>query len=597
MSHVLEFSPHHPDYDITLSPTFSECYHLAHSLICPVEGHRPASIILDRGQPRTCAICGGTEENTTFESEAHTLPASFGNRHHTTNEECDQCNLQFGSEYEKHLAAWLNPERTLHRIRRRVGEPPPTLKGPNGSSVEVDGSTGALVLKFDSTQIEQMINSENKEVEISYIRPACNRVSALRSLLKTTWLFLTPEERKQHPLILKLIKKEATLPRWEFWDLTSPGNGSASVQFEIWRKKSSVNDDIAPLIVRFIIGNTILLWIEPNEVTGIQLPSPFPPVRARVSENDSQSISATLLEVEKDEIFPEKEEKILFSYGSLQKGVASLPLRAPPKPLQTKFEIKLIHEAEAEIDIYTTCYVRVVDQNRIRLFISGNEFAGTIIIESDSSKAISTAKINLTLEEYPATSTLKTINFLRSLREQKGKVLLRQNNGEVLFILDEFSSTKEIPAPKIENILTDIITLNEEFGTDLKYNKFANDEDLLDLLILAKAIKENGTVEMPFLKNTLTLNTKKIGALNLIEMIEKDGPSDFHYSSPVIYELWGTTFPLLDRKVILPKASLASPALDLKAKLNNLAEEASFGVPLKDEKIIYEFLRWKKSSS
>lgn len=594
MSHILEFSPHHPDYDLATSPSFSDCYDLVNSIVCPIDGHRPPAVVVGPTSQKVCALCGEAEGETSFSKEAHTLPASFGNRHHTSNEECDQCNAQYGSEYEEHLALWLNPERTLHRVRRRPGEAPPTLQGPNGNSIEVDGSTGALVLRFDKEQVDRMLNPENREIEISYIRPACNQVSALRSLLKTAWLLLSPEQRLEHPLLLRLIKKEFNLQKWELWDLTPPGPGYGSVQFEVWKKKTHASIAVAPLMIRFILGNTILIWVEPNEVTATQIPSPLPPVRARASEDDGPTIHAKLLELKKDEIFPEKRETIGFTYKSLTKGSLPLPLRKAPKPIQQKIMVSLEHEGEGRVSLKTECYLRYVDSNKIRLFLSGNELAGSIIIQSDSTKERSSAKINLETEKHLPMSVLKTINLFKSFKEKQGRILIKNSREEELFILDSISDAMAIPTPPIENVLTDLITLNEEFGTELKYRKSASNEDLSDLIILSTAIRQKGLVELSFLNSSLTIHSKKKGVLSLLKAMNGNGPSEFQHKTTVIYDLWGTQLPALERTVVLPMASTGIPLNQIEQELENLEEDSSFGVPLISEKIIYKFERWEK---
>jgi len=594
VSNFAEFFPHHPKYSFDSSPSFSNCYQLAHSILCPTQGHRPPAVILDRGSPRTCALCGGTEENTTFEEVAHTLPASFGNRHHTTNEECDQCNLQFGKEYEQNFALWLNPERTFNRVRRRPNEAPPVLRGPNGTSVEVDGVTGSLVLKLDSKQIDQINKSENSEITFSYIRPACNQVSALRSILKTAWLLLKPDERSQHPILLKLIKKEISLPRWECWELVLPGNGFAFVQFEVWRRLASASTTIAPLVIRFTIGNIVILWVEPNEVSGEQLPSPFPPLRIQTFEEGNHTLTARLHEITEDKIFPEKEEEISFSYKTITKGPAKLPPRPAPKPIQSKLDMRFVHEVHDKIELDVTCHIRVVDQNNMRLFISGGDLAATIVIKSNSLEEESTANIRLNFDNASALSIQKTLVFFRSLQQNGERVVLRNLDGAEWFVLAGFFGKSPVRIPNIDHIIQDILTINKELGVDIKYSESATNEDFSDLSLLANAIRTNGVVEQNFLGRTLTFNGNKKAALNLIDIFEKEGESEFLYSTPVIYNLWDNELPVLDKKIIIPKASVKVPLAQLREEFLTASDKTIVRVPLIGEKILYEFPRWKK---
>src|SRR5581483_3766395 len=106
---ILNFFPHYPEYDLSKNLPFSSCYRLVNSVSYSFEGHRKPNVILNNVKPFKCALCGDTENETTFVEEAHTVLAALGNRYHTTKEECDPCNFKYGIEDDQHLALWLNP--------------------------------------------------------------------------------------------------------------------------------------------------------------------------------------------------------------------------------------------------------------------------------------------------------------------------------------------------------------------------------------------------------------------------------------------------------------------------------------------------------
>lgn len=80
------------------------------------------------GRPHHCRFCGKDEPAVTFEDQAHTLPAAFGNAGLFSNYECDACTPLFGEGIENHLGDWTKPMRTLSRIKGRGGVP--TIKIP-----------------------------------------------------------------------------------------------------------------------------------------------------------------------------------------------------------------------------------------------------------------------------------------------------------------------------------------------------------------------------------------------------------------------------------------------------------------------------------
>jgi len=68
----------------------------------PVDGQRKHYI--GQRTPRKCRFCGRDETMATFRSDAHIIPAAFGNRSLLSYEECDDCNQQIGSRLEDDLA-------------------------------------------------------------------------------------------------------------------------------------------------------------------------------------------------------------------------------------------------------------------------------------------------------------------------------------------------------------------------------------------------------------------------------------------------------------------------------------------------------------
>jgi hypothetical protein len=271
----VHIAPAHPDWRGDKSQTFSNSYRLIAAIICPQLGRTPERVTVGRRDFRKCAICEKPEPLVSFETDAHTLASGLGNRHHFSLEECDECNTRRGRLFDQELLNWLKPERVLHRIRRRPGEGPPTLQANDGSRIHIDQTSRAISVVGDANTIINAKLHEN-EVRLQFPRPAFRTSGALKSLLSTAWLLLSPEERKRHGLARALIRGEVSFAPISFWDLFIPGYRRNAVEFELWEKSNPVVMG-ASLVLRLSLLNTLLVWELPDKENGY-VPSLLPPV-------------------------------------------------------------------------------------------------------------------------------------------------------------------------------------------------------------------------------------------------------------------------------------------------------------------------------
>jgi hypothetical protein len=98
----------------------------------PCTGDTPKAEYVGSKAPRTCAFCGRGAPIVTFRDEAHTVPVGFGNRHHFTWKECDECNHAFGDKLDNNLANYLAFERVAVGVRKRGGSSI-KVKAPDGT--------------------------------------------------------------------------------------------------------------------------------------------------------------------------------------------------------------------------------------------------------------------------------------------------------------------------------------------------------------------------------------------------------------------------------------------------------------------------------
>ncbi len=112
---------------------------------------------------RICRFCKRTmETGARFVTEAHAIPALMGNKILFQNEECDECNIYFGSSIENDLDNYTKILRALSGIPGRNGIPEIISKDIKLFYQEIDGEYKGPVI-IDSSNNEERkiyINSE-----------------------------------------------------------------------------------------------------------------------------------------------------------------------------------------------------------------------------------------------------------------------------------------------------------------------------------------------------------------------------------------------------------------------------------------------------
>jgi len=86
-----------------------------------IDSRQKKTFVGPTGPGQRCVFCGPKRDGLTFKKVAHVIPACLGNRTLFTNEECDDCNLAFGSSMETSLANYFLCDRILCRKRSRSG--------------------------------------------------------------------------------------------------------------------------------------------------------------------------------------------------------------------------------------------------------------------------------------------------------------------------------------------------------------------------------------------------------------------------------------------------------------------------------------------
>lgn len=170
------------DIDLLEAITF---YELNYEFIMEPLYLRPDSdkIILGSKYNQICRFCGLSKPEVSFNSKAHTIPESLGNKSIFSNYECDSCNSSFGQCIENDFGNWTKPYRTFFRIRGKKGVPTLKKGGSDKMSKVVYGPTGFHITQYEDNPI-CVINEEKKQILFKLTHDPFTPVAVLKSFVK-----------------------------------------------------------------------------------------------------------------------------------------------------------------------------------------------------------------------------------------------------------------------------------------------------------------------------------------------------------------------------------------------------------------------------
>ena len=223
-------------------------------------------LVLGAADRRVCRFCGRDSASAPFRHEAHAIPQLLGNRTLFTHEECDQCNLHFGSTIENDLGNWTKPTRTLSRIKGKNGIP--TLKNEKeGWRIEYDG-TGLRVTQYESNP-KFKVDVEQRRFHLQLVRDPYTPVAVLKALVRIGLTLLPNDELGYFAEALKWVRES---------DHTQPFVSEFPV-FQTFQPGPMPNDIIVALLMRrrptyVDVPYAFLVLAYGNEVYQVFLPSP-----------------------------------------------------------------------------------------------------------------------------------------------------------------------------------------------------------------------------------------------------------------------------------------------------------------------------------
>ena len=108
---------------------------------------------------RICRYCGKRMPETTFKKDAHTISNSLGNIFFFTNDECDECNTNFGSGIEQEFIKYVSVYRTL--AAQYEGHPYFTTQ-TSAFRLDVDKETNKICIEILDTSKARIKSSETQ---------------------------------------------------------------------------------------------------------------------------------------------------------------------------------------------------------------------------------------------------------------------------------------------------------------------------------------------------------------------------------------------------------------------------------------------------
>jgi HNH endonuclease len=190
----------------------------------PIDDSRKSRDYVGQRSPRTCRFCGGDETSTTFRSDAHVIPAAFGNRLLFSYDECDECNQRIGSVLENDLANYLSVARALSRLPARGGSR--KIKSASNQQVFLQGRPADnQVYAYLPTESEGIkIHDDGKALHLSIDIPKHRPINVAKAIARMS-LFCLDQNYDGYRKILDWVCGNRDLYPVSLLTLHWPGTG------------------------------------------------------------------------------------------------------------------------------------------------------------------------------------------------------------------------------------------------------------------------------------------------------------------------------------------------------------------------------------
>jgi hypothetical protein len=98
---------------------------------------------------------------------------------------------------------------------------------------------------------------------------------AIKSLIRSAWLAMKPEQRQNAKYLRQIIQDQVSLSRVQWLECLFPVKLDAFI-FEIWEKKPESSIISSPFIIRLMMANYCIVWCCPDTVTNQHISSLLP---------------------------------------------------------------------------------------------------------------------------------------------------------------------------------------------------------------------------------------------------------------------------------------------------------------------------------
>lgn len=181
-----------------------------------IGGSRAAQHLGDLQNPY-CRFCNKTRPKVGFKSKAHVIPELFGRNNNTSSYECNTCNTNYFSGFEKYLANWIgNPVRALLGVKGKRGVPAHRQQDdaicliPNSRSMEI---------RLPNNEPCEFIDFDKNVAKFHFIKSPYIPLHAYKAMAKVGFLMLQDSELPLFEITREWLMQSITNQAFKNWEM------------------------------------------------------------------------------------------------------------------------------------------------------------------------------------------------------------------------------------------------------------------------------------------------------------------------------------------------------------------------------------------
>jgi hypothetical protein len=464
---------------------------------------------------RKCSICSKNEPQVSFKTESHIIPASLGNRIFFSNEECDECNERFANSCEEQLALMTEPERALYQLPTRGKPPSWTLPGES-KQFSFDPNYGIQMTINDPNGSLRMTHLEDqKTIKIAGPAKPYSPVGAIKSLIKTCWLFMPEAHRNNHEYLRSILLNDLTVAPFRYIVAHLPDWNSRLVSFKVYTRKS--RSELPALILELTVAHQKIIWAAPDIDKNTFSQFPIPPIRARP---EAPPPSITEFKIPSlDHVIDRRSASFDFTYSSLvqldeNQKVNSIKKRVSLAPKRNSQLVTLMIATETRTAKIENMYYRKANQLSSNPTISlSNTYPFRLKITNGLGDTAS-LKYECKPSGRPLTDVATALDCVDLIANHDPEITILNSHGQVLL---SFPCKNGVPTSfDFEfNLLNMLSEISDFWSLELKYPTMPpTDSELDDIYYLHSILTEKN---LPQGSGKLSATVTDLEALNKIE--------------------------------------------------------------------------------